>query len=145
MIVYHLRWGSGSGMFILAQRYPSMECSRINDCLAEYGRRLFEGTIPPSKRLFHHSVHGDRTVEPRTPPKVRSLPWVSLPLLVIAEVATPCVPTSIACQRYHTPDRPHLRPNKDGLDAHWWLFTAPIGQTKGNKRVESHFCPFSLT
>ena len=72
-------------------------------------RRLFEGTIPPSKRLFHHSVHGDRTVEPRTPPKDRSLPWVSLPLLVNAEVGLQSQPTSIACQRYHTPDSPHLR------------------------------------
>ena len=101
----------------------------------EYGRRLFEGTIPPSKRLFHHSVHGDRTVEPRTPPKDRSLPWVSLPLLVNAEVATPCVPTSIACQRYHTPDCPHLRhgrPPRCSLVAD----SAQIGRIKGKKRVE---------
>ena len=75
----------------------------------------------PLPRLFHHSVHGDRTVEPRTPPKGRSFPWVSLPLLVIAEQTTLCVACSIACQRYHTPESPHLRPNKDGLDAHWWL------------------------
>ena len=75
------------------------------------------GDESPLPRLFHHSVHGDRTVEPRTPPKGRSFPWVSLPLLVIAEQTTLCVACSIACQRYHTPDSPHLRPNKDGLDA----------------------------
>ena len=95
----------------------------------ENAGRLFEGTNPPSKRLFHHSVHGDRTVEPRTPPKGRSFPWVSLPLLVIAEQTTLCVACSIACQRYHTPESPHLRPNKDGLDAR--------GRLKPPKLVES--------
>ena len=128
-----------SGRFILAQRHHSMGSNRVNDCLYENAGRPFEGTIPPSQGLFHHSVHGDRTVEPRTPPKGRSFPWVSLPLLVIAEQTTLCVACSIACQRYHTPDCPHLRPNKDGLDAHWWLFTAQIGQINGKKRVEGRF------
>ena len=109
----------------------------------ENAGRLWEWTNPPSQRLFHHSVHGDRTVEPRTPPKDRSLPWVSLPLLVNAEVATLCVPTSIACQRYHTPDSPHLRhgrpPRCSLVDFH-----RPNWSNKGQKEGREAFCPFYM-
>ena len=82
-------------------------------------------------------------MEPRTPPKVRSLPWVSLPLLAIAEVGLQSQPTSIACQRYHTPNSPHLRhgrpPRCSLVDFH-----RPNWSNQRQKEGREAFCPFYM-
>ena len=69
-------------------------------------RSHFEGTNTPSKGFL-------LTFCPRRQKVTKN----AFGVRVIAEIATLCVACSIACQRYHTPDCPHLRPNKDGLDA----------------------------
>ena len=69
-------------------------------------RSHFEGTNTPSKGFL-------LTFCPRRQKVTKN----ALGVRVIAEQTTLCVACSIACQRQHTPESPHLRPNKDGLDA----------------------------
>ena len=143
MIVYHLRWGSGSGIFILAQRHHAMGRNQ----------KIFVGggPLPTVKVKIFVRRENEALSRGRTPPRKAFLLTFcprrqkvtknAFGERVNAEVATLCVPTSIACQRYHTPDSPHLRhgrPPRCSLVAD----SAQIGRIKDKKRVEECFCPF---
>ena len=94
-------------------------------------RSHFEGTNTPSKGFL-------LTFCPRRQKVTKN----AFGVRVNAEVATLCVPTSIACQRYHTPDSPHLRhgrPPRCSLVA----FYRPNWSNQGQKEGREMFarCP----
>ena len=95
-------------------------------------RSHFEGTSPPSKGFL-------LTFCPRRQKVTKN----AFGVRVNAEVGLQSQPTSIACQRYHTPNSPHLRhgrpPRCSLVDFH-----RPNWSNKGQKEGREAFCPFYM-